>query len=260
MSRERHTHNHLINLLATFSHSGQYYLVFPWADADLEHYWQYIKPDPPTSDPSMEFWLVEQCQGIVEGLTRVHRYTTLSNSTMLSQIQHPRKGSRGVSSCPGPLNLIGRHGDIKPKNILWFPDRISKSGYGVLKITDFGIAQFTSENKAQKREKGLIPNSLTYRSPECDLLDEEVSVQCDVWALGCVYLVFITWFFGGWRAVERFSDRRNIADEFWHGFPTDSFFSVVRDESGVAKAKVKDAVTQVSKRSLTFYSARLRKR
>ena len=178
---------------------------------------------------------------------------------MLDPASPSQTRRKPVPEALAPLELLGRHGDIKPKNILWFRDNTTNGGHGILKITDFGIARFTKENAPSKRERGLIPNSLTYRSPECDLPNGEISPQCDVWALGCVYLIFITWFFGGCRDIDEFASRRSAPDKFLPGykmdipFETDSFFTIVEDEFGRVSAKVKDCVTQVSLLYTYFY-------
>jgi hypothetical protein len=74
-----------------------------------------------------------------------------------------------------------------------------------------------------------------------------LSPSWDIWALGCVYLEFITWFFGGWEAVVDFAHRREAVDPYYHSFWTATFFAIENDKrSGVPRAKVKDSVTQVS--------------
>jgi serine/threonine protein kinase len=220
--------------------------MFPWAKTDLEGYWSQT-PRPPAGDHAAQSWLIEQCQGIAEALKTVHSYRTMANSTMLPEPERQQKALLGMESSPGNITLLGRHGDIKPENILWFPDDSSIGGRGILKITDFGIARFTAENKAQKRAEGHVPNSVTYRSPECDFADEEVSAQCDVWALGCVYLVFVVWLFGGYEAVEKFAARRTTYDRDWvYPMHTDSFFAIEKTETGDRKAVVKSAVSTVS--------------
>lgn len=219
--------------------------MFPWADADLEDYWK-MTPNPRNNDASMAKWVIDQCQGIAEALSKIHRYPTQTGTTMLEPASYSDATSKSVQNALGPLELFGRHGDIKPKNILWFRDRTTEGEHGILKVTDFGIARFTKENAPSKRERGIVPNSQTYRSPECDLPYGEIGPQCDVWALGCVYLVFITWFFGGWEHVEEFATMRSATDRYWAGFETDSFFKIVGDQPGVLTAKVKECVTQVS--------------
>ena len=236
-----HTNQHLITLLASYEQQGRYFLIFPWAERDLEQYWEDTIPEP-----GMAKWMIDQCQGLANGLSHVHHYPTMPNTTMVFESSLSEQTSIASHAPSSSLTLYGRHGDIKPKNILWFRDPCN-NGYGTLKITDFGIAQFTSDNTESARRKGIVPNSYTYRSPECDFPDAEISPQCDIWALGCVYLVFITWYLGGWNYVQNFASRRKARDRYWHHKVTsDTFFTITEDGSGMRVAKVKDSVVLVS--------------
>jgi serine/threonine protein kinase len=239
----------LITLLATYKHSGTYHLIFPWAETDLFGYWK-LFPDP-LKDEATATWLIEQCRGIAEGLYTIHRYETISGTSLLhvfglgtgqksqESLRPVRRESANTSHAK---NFYGRHGDLKPENILWFPDPSGKTN-GVLKITDFGIARFNTENEWEHRCSGRPPNSPTYRSPEIDL-EGRLSTACDVWALGCVYLQFITWYFGGESYLDQFGKKRFAIDDYWAGITTDTFFTIY-EESGIKKAKVKDAVVQM---------------
>ena len=94
---------------------------------------------------------------------------------------------------------------------------------------------------------GLLVNLFIYRPPEYDLLNGILSILCDIWALGCIYLEFITWFFSGWKYLEEFRFKRLAIDHNWGGIQCDPFFVIKKDEkSGALCAKVKDCVTQVS--------------
>ena len=206
LGRSNHMSQHLIALLATFERGGKYNLLFPWADGDLEDFWKQVSPQP-----GMSAWLIEQCRGLAEAMSIIHRYETTLGTMMPHQLSNLQRPAREETNEHGALSLIGRHGDIKPTNILWFRQE-SGDGYGILKITDFGIARFTPENMASKRAQGFVPNSATYRSPECDLPSKQIGAHCDVWALGCVSLVFVTWFFGGYDEVEKFTKIRQSPD------------------------------------------------
>ncbi|KAF5504490.1 hypothetical protein CGCF413_v004464 [Colletotrichum fructicola] len=143
------THPHLISLLATFERSGVFYLIFPWAGADLKTYWKSKNPRP-THDADTVIWMAEQCSGLAEGLTKLHQYETGLND----KTESPKKdflapnvvlnGGKD-SGRPGPL--YGRHGDIKPENILWFPDSKVSCHKGTLKISDFGLSELNSRYK-----------------------------------------------------------------------------------------------------------------
>jgi serine/threonine protein kinase len=253
--------------LATFELANKFYLVFPWADDDLETFWENRQPDTDLST-----WLLGQFLGLSEALCLIHRYRTTSDTNMPYQGSphctppsadratfeavnlHRRYGDTTAHRRPPPadhtpsepLNFHGRHGDIKPNNILYFAQGGKEIQQGILKITDFGIARFTPENVALKRENGIVPNSPTYRSPECDFKNMEISSQCDMWALGCVYLVFLTWFFGGYGDVMEFAKSRQSPDLFWHNAFSDTFFTVDPDPKKFPRASVKASVIKVS--------------
>ncbi|KAF4336072.1 kinase [Fusarium beomiforme] len=254
-------HNHIISLLATYRHYDCYHFIFPWADADLKGYWYKINPNPSEKhrDENLK-WLAHQCQGLADGLSYIHRYHTASFSLF-------RRFASGFATSPAnprPMGsdqnevreLFGRHGDIKPENILWFPDQNSAHGIlgGILKITDFGLAEFSTKAEVSQDRRGFIANSPTYRAPETDLSSSKglVSPSYDVWALGCLYLEFLAWWLGGCNYVQDFAKQRLREDKvFWkgrtHGFKTDSFFSIILGENaGEDRAQVREEVVKVS--------------
>lgn len=249
-SNPHHSHKHLITLLATFEYKKVFHFIFPWADADLFTFWK-AQRDPPNSE-KMEIWIIEQCHGLSEALNTIHRYETMSGTTLIDHISKQVDGNGEQHTfrikIPGtenpPRNLFGRHGDLKPDNILWFPYPESSGGHGILKITDFGATRFNTVNLWDTRKTGRIPNSTTYRSPEIDL-HGRLTTACDVWALGCVYLQFITWFCGGNSRLKDFGERRLAHDPKLVNMPSDTFFSLVQ-EGGATKAEVKPAVVDVS--------------
>ncbi|KAF3051862.1 hypothetical protein E8E11_010331 [Didymella keratinophila] len=237
ISRENHTNKHLIKLLATYEHNDEFHMIFPYAKRDLETYWRLENPKPIQSE-KLAHWLINQCQGLAEGLARIHRYGTESPNAFM-KVDSKTASASSSRRIGGATNMhwfSGRHGDIKPANILWFPH----GSHGILKITDFGIARFTGQDQESQRGRDHPPNSVTYRSPECDDPEGQLSSMCDVWALGCVYLVFVTWFTGGYDYVEQFARERSSIDEGWFGFTTDSFFTVINGE-----ARVKDSVVSM---------------
>ena len=248
-----HVHAHLINLLATYEQTGKFYLVFPWAKADLLGYWTEENPRPPQKK-EMVTWIAEQCHGIADGLSTIHRYHTFSgksllhpNSLPLDNLTEPRTSTKDKTMNEAKvIRLFGRHGDIKPNNILWFPDQTRKGGFGILKITDFGIAHFSTKNEVSAQERDLVANSPTYRAPECDFPGWMLSPSSDLWTLGCVYLEFIVWFIGGSTRLKQFAQDRTAFDPCWHGFSTDTFFTIEENQP-----KVKDSVIRVSYNGLT---------
>lgn len=242
---------HLITLLATYKHGTEYNLIFPWADTDLFGYWKRSQ-DPPQGD-ELGTWVIEQCRGLVEGLYSIHRYATFSGTSLFDifELEHRKETTEHDQTLQtndaqltrAARNLFGRHGDLKPENILWYPESHSTGGHGILKITDFGIARFNTENMWDTQKTGRIPNSPSYRSPENDL-DGRLTTACDVWALGCVYLQFVTWYFGGYKYLESFGERRLAVDPYWANMRTDTFFTI-EESSGAKIAKTKPSVQEV---------------
>ena len=143
----------------------------------------------------MALWLVEQCRGLADGLRVFHRWFSSDGRLPLLDAVNDENSTAFEWK---PLRLFGRHGHIKPENILFFSDQSSRDGYGILKLAGFERAAFMETASRQ----GVVSYSLTYRPPESDL-SKSYGSACDVWALGCVYLEFSTWFCGGMTMLNR---------------------------------------------------------
>lgn len=159
--------------------------------------------------------------------------------------QCPRPSCRRHSS-EFPIEQYGRHGDINPGNILWYDDSDGdkKVLKGTLKLSDFGQAELNSLRSRTRRKS--VANTLTYRPPECDLQPKAIRQSYDIWCLGCVYLEFVAWVFGGEELLTVFGLRRMTRDIFSHNQKTDTFFEVVRNQdTNHPGVKIKPAVTQV---------------
>lgn len=211
--------SHVIKLLATFEDKDTYSFLFPWAEKDLAGYWQ-SEPAERHSGATLT-WIAEQCLGLGKGLQSIH-------------------------------GLNGRHGDIKPENILWVPGDAkagSAQSGGTLMISDFGLARWhKGQSKSIRPQK--LSGTPTYRPPECDLTDEPISDAWDTWSLGCVLLEFITWYVLGSQGVLADFPRartqtlsvgqpRDILD--------DSFFTLQNQEGKVSlmKSNLKPSVKNV---------------
>lgn len=71
------------------------------------------------------------------------------------------------------------HKDIKPENIMLRDD-------GLLKVLDFGLAQFHSNDNSNSRS-----GTIHYMSPE-QVCDERVDARTDIWSLGVVLFEMLT--------------------------------------------------------------------
>ena len=200
LRKTEHANNHLVTLLAAYEQNHQFFLILPWANFDLHHYWLKSHPNAPCGDELISLWIQEQCCGLAGAVSTLHHYHTTSQTSIVE-----KQPAIGTEPRNRTLILNGRHGDIKPANILWYP---TQHGLGILRLSDFGTAHFSRANCISPHEKDMMPSSRPYRSPESILPHGEITVQCDVWALGCVFLEFICWYAGGSQALKHFEEAR----------------------------------------------------
>lgn len=248
---------HLVKLLTTFQHQNQYHLIFRWAEGgNLADMWKKHTRDPKI-DHDRICWFAEQCHGLASGLDGIHD-TKLSpkevddiqgspsptSPTKLSpQIQHLTVNQDGMHSNESQDRDCGRHGDIKPENVLWFSQDQNRFGHGELKISDFGLTTFHSMLTTKVSPRGIAVTH-TYMAPEYDL-NEDLSRPFDIWSLGCTYLEFITWMLLGADGLERFSEVRLQETGSNKNFVCDNFYKIIRDGKD-RYAKVKESVQTVS--------------
>ncbi|RYP71041.1 hypothetical protein DL769_004779 [Monosporascus sp. CRB-8-3] len=227
---------HLVTLFATYEYQQRYYLLFGWAEGgNLLNLWR-NHDTKPTINRNLTLWLAEQCQGIADALGGIH-------NTLLPFHEEPQKNLAVPSTGHGPDDKnCGRHGDIKPQNVLWFSQEENDYGWGVLKISDFGLTRFHSALTTKVSPSG-VPVSQTYKAPEYDLR-EDLSRPFDVWSLACLYLEFITWVLLGWDGVARFSEERLKERDSRKNFRFDMFFNLQRPKGSEPSATVKLAVKE----------------
>ncbi|KAK4443845.1 hypothetical protein QBC34DRAFT_198771 [Podospora aff. communis PSN243] len=216
---------HIIKLLLTFKHGRHHYLMFEWADGTLDDFWESRLAKRP---PDAERWAAEQCRGLATALKQIHAHDTWQTKR--------RGGDAALEKWPG----WGRHGDIKPKNILWFSRYREHKDYLVL--SDLGLQQhFTTTRSTAQSAMGGVGNA--YRAPELDL-HQPLSRKSDIWSLGCVFLEFCIWYHMGYDGVAKFEDERLEHDTTdIHNLKEAKFFILETDfGSGLIIAKVNPAV------------------
>jgi serine/threonine protein kinase len=213
--RGRKNHAHLIKLLATYNIQGNYHLVFPYADHSLRSYWQNKEPPQTTS---CILWFLKQIKGIASGLALIHEFHASSTNSEW---------------------LHGRHGDIKPENILWFSDPKDDSN-GVFQIADFGLSHFRTRSTRSQIDPANVGFSPVYAPPELSL-KQPISRAYDIWSLGCVFLEFATWLTAGQSGLDNFryfqAKSSNLKE---HGL----FTILVPEDRSEPRALVKESVTQ----------------
>ncbi|KAI1196756.1 kinase-like domain-containing protein [Nemania serpens] len=224
----------IIQLLATYEVRSDdmdripmtYNLLFPWADEDLKTFWE---SERYLHNEHIVPWIAEQCWKLADGLSVIHMGYMVFGSTLHE-----------------PEHFYGIHGDIKPSNILRFVTASTGEfrDLGRLVIGDFGLSHFHRKETRSKISTSSIGFSDTYSAPEF-LVEKHVSQKIDIWALGCVFLEFITWFLMGPDSVNRkFGDLRIDADAM-AVVRSDRFFQAVSHDDGQPPvARVKPVVQQ----------------
>jgi serine/threonine protein kinase len=172
----RSGHPNVIKLLLAYEHEGKgLYLVFPLAKGDLNDYWRQHHKHSPLPEDAL--WLIQQCTDLTSALRKIHYHTSF------------------------PEKSRGRHGDIKPGNILWFQGEAG-DGHGRLVVADLTMTRFHSDDTVNDTTSSGRGMSMTYRAPEVNVTVREKESQAyDVWSLGCMFLEFIVWYHLGYHAL-----------------------------------------------------------
>ncbi|RFN43100.1 kinase-like protein [Fusarium flagelliforme] len=179
--------------------------------------------------------LSRECKGMAEGLNIIHEPPPDQSDDYAYEaaLQPSHRQSHSSQS-------YGRHGDIKPENILWFRNG-PNTNISVLEIADFGLTRFHNRRSLSNISPVGMGNSPTYRAPEFDMPDGLLSRSYDIWALGCVYLEFLTWYFMGWKGVMEFSTLREYKRNNLEA--DDAYFELTgAPETGNICSKVKHEV------------------
>lgn len=192
---------HLVTLLASYTLEGKYFFLFPYAKCDLLFYWEELHPKNTWTIENVH-WVSAQMAGLMSGLSTIHNPS------------HEHIG-------PKDDWRYGRHGDIKPDNILWFPT--TDDPQGILVISDMGLS---SINRLQSRSD--IPGNKVagvpgYCPPECGP-EGKVSRKFDIWTMGCLYLDFLTWLLKEKEGYGKFLKARETPMEANTSVSTNGFF------------------------------------
>jgi serine/threonine protein kinase len=228
-------HDHLIKLLATYKFRGQYHLMFPFAISNLRQFWEQKEIH---WSHEIFTWSLKQLHGIASALHTIHNFrSSTSDSGSVHNISQTDR-FLGPLVNSGEEERYGRHGDIKPENILRMAG--PPGSLGILQIADLGLGTFHTLGSRSNVEAKSVGGSPTYLPPEC-ALNLPISRAYDIWSLGCVFLEFVIWLLDGPQGLAKFADDRLL--EVRDGVYDDSFFIIeLRSKTGKYAANVRPSV------------------
>ncbi|KAH8590923.1 kinase-like domain-containing protein [Bisporella sp. PMI_857] len=241
LGSKRDPHPNLLKLLCTYRQEGKYHLLFRYANANLRKYWD----DRPTIDfdSTNVLWSIRQMTGIANALQVIHNFRVTIPLGIAGAGKGPgwkRVQKDAELSVQHGEDLYGRHGDIKPENILWFQTAEEGSDEGgILQIADFGLGRFHGRESRSKINPDTLARTGTYEPPECKLR-RPVSRAYDIWSLGCLYLEYITWMLKGSAEIELFADHRGRLST--NGINDDCFYTIINDPVVGPDAQVREGV------------------
>jgi len=225
-------HRNLVKLLATYKYKHRYHLLFPFAKANLRALWKTFIPMP-RWDRGTFLWVISQLSGLVSALHLVHEFPT--GNYPLGSDTTSKEASKTKPSLPKSLKVAeneekyGRHGDIKPENILWDCESEGSAVNGTLLLADFGLGRFHRYESRSRQDPAKISGSPSYAPPEIEL-GRFVSRAYDIWSLGCVFLEFITWLLEGYVGLEKFIKARS--EMAVDGVDDDTYYTIINTEHG----------------------------
>jgi len=235
-------HDHLIKLLATFHAKQNHYLLFPYAQGDLSRFWRLNPVVAPTVKTYL--WLAEQCFGIASALSKIHNLE-----------EGVPDGQPLAVNEQYQTRFCGVHMDIKPQNILLFQSHqyetntLEEATVGARWVlADFGLSQIELSAGVLKAPVSRAGYTRTYRAPECDISNDQVSPAYDIWSLGCVFTEAATWIVTGSAGLQNFVDARAEDGDETACY---SFFETRIDNiTGTVVSSVKPSVYDVSQESI----------
>lgn len=171
-------HECIVELLASYEHRNEHYLIFPILSMDLS---EFLTREERFGDFVNNSTFYNALSGLTSAVQSIHEISIVSEDLLISK--------------------IGYHHDIRPKNILVKPN--------MLVLTDFGLARFKMPDEgSQTRWKNTIGD---YIAPECmseDYTHLEVGRSIDIWSLGCLLTEVAAYMERGPSGVMDFRQKR----------------------------------------------------
>ncbi|CAH0023890.1 unnamed protein product [Clonostachys rhizophaga] len=211
-------HGHLISTILIYKSGQDRCFLFPWAHGgNLNEFWKSF--DELKQNIDFVAWSLDQMHGIFEGLNKLHQQKI-------------------------------RHGDIKPHNILHFPQNERGSASGLLTIADVGLSKFHQEYTTDRRYTSTTQCTVMYQPPE--IKGRRRSRLFDYWSLGCVFLEFTIWIYDGYGGLCKF--RKSLKDSQPNP-PEDKiprFWDYERGQTPKLNTAVKNTMDEIQKKDTSL--------
>ncbi|KAK8124371.1 uncharacterized protein PG998_000130 [Apiospora kogelbergensis] len=191
----------------------------------------YKRNEPPTTSEGIhKFWML--FIGLVEGVMALHNhdyepgYTVSVKENTFSPFHILRARQRLT------LTMHVRiHQDLKPSNVLVFPNQPRSPHSVELKIGDLGASTVKYGSQHQRNSAPDTGSGKTYGPPELHLggrMNMKVGLHVDIWAIACILLEAAVWVSFGEAERLAFRDRRinetsKLSDEHWNIGCSDTF-------------------------------------
>ena len=223
----KYSPRNIVTHLATWTHRGRYYMLFPYAQCNLRQYMKWVQFGSPTKENFI--WLIRQFRGLAEALKGIHDLTSAGALQSAPDLTTSPRGERRG----------GYHHDLKPENILFYKATDN------FEISDFGsgkVHTYRSGSHMTSRAHG----TQTYEPPEAAKVEVEgTSRPYDMWSLGCVFLELLVWAVLGYQHVEDFRNKRE--DRRYPGNPTavqvdDAFWQMFSNGEIVLREPVENCI------------------
>jgi serine/threonine protein kinase len=102
------------------------------------------------------------------------------------------------------------------------------------------LTRFSDDDNVAVLDRERVPYSQSYQSPEIMMPNGRLTSQYDVWALGCVFLEFVSWYVGGYERIEEMECERSAGH-----FSSSFFFIKVKSNPPSVSAELKPVVVNL---------------
>ncbi|KAK3374186.1 hypothetical protein B0T24DRAFT_720737 [Lasiosphaeria ovina] len=205
-------HPNIVPLLTAYTHSNNYYLLFPRLDMDLR---SFLSRPEPFGEFSQRFTFFSALHGLAAALERAHVIR--------------------VSDDGQDFDGFGYHHDLRPANVLVSRETFLLADFGMGKARE-GQDLSTTRFKAWTSDY-IAPESMDENSNPLD-----IGRPADVWAFGCLVCEVMVYAYLGVERLSAFRVERNVLRSPL-SFQTDPMFY---DGGGNLKMVVKEWVDLIA--------------